>query len=208
MEQTTEPAAVLENRPFLVSCFGFFCNLHDRCAATYTLGRLLKHDRHSDVFSLEHYPPGTKDPTLRSFTIEARRFDLDTNNGLSVKERKYRVRCIKRLRARQLWTSIKKDKRVAVIVYETNTRLLNPTLDNKTSQDDVTHMMAHMCLPEKYHEDSGPESFADPEKGKNDSGSSHRVAGQKDFVSDNGDACAHGDKEYKTDLEKMPDWCV
>ncbi|KAK6209792.1 hypothetical protein QIS74_11376 [Colletotrichum tabaci] len=121
MKLAIEPDAVLDKCPFVVSYFGIFWS--DFWSATYTLGPLLKHDRHSDVFGLEHYPPDIPDPNPTGVALEARRFVLDSTDGVPVKARKYRLKCIKRLRARQLWTSIKKDKRVAFVIYRTDTKL-------------------------------------------------------------------------------------
>ncbi|TQN65928.1 putative quinate permease, partial [Colletotrichum shisoi] len=121
MEPAIEPDAVLDGCPFVVSYFGFFWS--DFWSAAYTLGPLLKHDRHSDVFGLEHYPPDIPDPNPTGVALEARRFVLDSTDGLPVKARKYRLKCVKRLRARQLWTSIKKDKRVVFVIYRTDTKL-------------------------------------------------------------------------------------
>ncbi|KAK1990673.1 hypothetical protein LX36DRAFT_664004 [Colletotrichum falcatum] len=188
MEPTVEPAAVLEKCPFVVSPYSFF--LSETLSTKYTLGRLLRHDRHSDIFSLEHYPPGTKDPVQTYYMIEARRFNLDTSSGLSVKERKYRLRCIKRLKSRQLWTSIKRDKRVAFVVYETNKRL--PMMDDlfKTSDGIITNNSpsSESCL-----DVSDAEAYADPEKRKSDGGLTH----QEDCVSDHEEASEHGEMKQK-----------
>ncbi|WQF76527.1 hypothetical protein CDEST_01541 [Colletotrichum destructivum] len=121
MKPAIEPDAALDGCPFVVSYFGFFWS--DYWSATYTLGPLLKHDRHSDVFGLEHYPPDIPDPNPTGVALEARRFVLDSTDSLPVKARKYRLKCIKRLRARQLWTSIKKNTRVAFVIYRTDTKL-------------------------------------------------------------------------------------
>ncbi|KAJ0162270.1 hypothetical protein CTA2_4824 [Colletotrichum tanaceti] len=156
MKPAIEPDAVLDSCPFVVSFFSFFWS--DFWSATYTLGPLIKHDRHSDVFCLEHHPPSTPDPNPTGVALEARRFVLDSTDGLPVKARKYRLKCVKRLRARQLWTSIKTDKRVAFVVYRTDTKL--PRLIDGLMRDD---QLQYNTLLGTFHAHKEFEEFLDKE---------------------------------------------